>query len=216
MYEKWKQYQFYVIIAVVSLLALFVIPMLGSELGLAFKIPNTVAGWIVFIISKLLVGVLSLMIFHCFILQAKINIKDNPNYQEANTLLNLNFDGENIRPRSPKEWNKQAYGKKGVSLFVTSSLSAFGLTQAVLTFDWVSMLTYLFTILISIVFGILQMNDKEEYWTTEYLRYAKYIEKEAQAAAEMGVEKGNDSSSNSGGTTVLVTTDCDSCISDTN
>jgi hypothetical protein len=176
LYEKWKQYQYYAIIGIISILALFIIPLLGSEIGLVFDLPNTAAGWIVFVISKLMIGFLSFMIFHCFILQAKINVKEDNNYKEAREILKLQSDEDQIKPRSPKEWSKQAYGRKGISLFITTTISAFGLTQAVLTFDWATMLTYLFTIVTSVIIGILQMNEKEDYWCTEYLRYAKYIE----------------------------------------
>lgn len=175
-YETWKKYQYYGIIVIISILALFIIPLLGSEIGLVFNLPDTAAGWIVFIITKIMVGFLSFMIFHCFILQAEINVRDNPNYIEAKEILKLKNDEDQIKPRSPKEWSKQAYGKKGLSLFITSTVSAFGLTQAVLTFDLATMLTYLFTIVTSVIIGILQMNEKENYWCAEYLRYARYIE----------------------------------------
>ena len=167
-----RQYQYYMIIAILSLVSLFFLPMLGSEAGIDFKLPTTLAGWIVYVLSKLTVAGLNLLIFHCFILQAKLNIKDNPNFIKANQILNTLPDESGMSPRSPIEWNNEAYGKKGISIFITSVLSVIGLTQAVLTFDWVSMLTYLFTILMGVIFGVLQMNQAELYWTTEYLQYA--------------------------------------------
>lgn len=80
MYEKWKQYQNYAIIAVASLFALFFIPMLGTEIGLAWVLPTTTAGWVVYIITKLLVAGLNVLIFHCFVQQAKVNSLNHPNY----------------------------------------------------------------------------------------------------------------------------------------
>ena len=103
-YDKWQQYQYYVIIGIVSLVALFFLPMVGSEVGLAFQLPNTVAGWIVYTTSKLLVAGLNVIIFHCFILQAKVNIKDNPNYLEAVNLLQDLEVGKIINPRSPQQY----------------------------------------------------------------------------------------------------------------
>jgi hypothetical protein len=38
---------------------------------------------------------------------------------------------------------------------ITSLMSAFSLGQAILTFDWVMFLSYLFTIAIGVLFGIL-------------------------------------------------------------
>lgn len=175
MYQKWKQYQYYALIGIISCIALFFLPMVGSEAGLDWKLPNTAVGWIVFVISKILVAMLNILIFHCFTLQGKVNISTDSRYLEANELLQKVKHQDAINPRSPSEWSKEVYGKKGITIFATSLISAVGLTQAVLTFDWISMLTYLVTVVMGIVFGILQMNQTEIYWTEEYLRYAKQV-----------------------------------------
>lgn len=179
-YARWKQWQYYVIIGVVSLVALLFLPMIGSEAELNWKLPNTAVGWIVYVFSKLLVAVLNILIFHCFILQGKLNIESNEKYIEANRILEVVYDLKELAPKSPSEWKRNAYGKKGVTIFITSMLSAIGLTQAVLSFDWLSMLTYLFTVLMGIIFGILQMNATEVYWTTEYPQYAQRVKKQSE------------------------------------
>lgn len=181
-FEKWKRYQYYTLIGVLSVIALVFLPMVGSEAGLAWNVPNTAVGWIIYIVTKLLVAVLNILIFHCFIMQGKVNIQDNPKYIEANEILSVNLNDTSLEPKSPKEWSRAVYGKKGVTIFLTSILSAVGLTQAVLTFDLVSLLTYFFTVLMGVIFGILQMNATEDYWTGEYWRYAKKIEKDAALA----------------------------------
>lgn len=177
-----KQYEYYIIIGIISLVALFFFPMIGSEAGLAWTLPDTTAGWIVYVTSKLLVAIINILIFHCFILQAKINIQDDEKYLEAVNILERTSPDDTESLRSPDEYFKSIYGKKGIAIFVTSILSAVGLTQAVLTFDWISMLTYFFTILMGTIFGILQMNQVEIYWTTEYLRYAKKTQKDKEEA----------------------------------
>lgn len=176
-YDKWKQYQYYTIIGVVSLVALFFLPLLGSSAGLAFVVPTTWAGWLVYVVSKLLVATINILIFHCFNLQAKINIAANANYLAALDILALYETENEAVPRSPAQYNRTVYGKKGVAIFATSVISAVGLTQAILTFDLVAMLTYFFTILFGIIFGLLQMNNAEIYWTNEFYNYAKRIEK---------------------------------------
>lgn len=216
-YDKWKQYQYYVIIGIVSLVALFFLPMLGSSAGLAFVLPTTWAGWLVYIVSKLLVATVNILIFHCFNLQAKINVAENPNYLAALDILALYQLEDEAVPRSPAQYNRTVYGKKGVAIFTTSIISAVGLTQAILTFDIVAMLTYFFTILFGVIFGILQMNNAEIYWTNEFYTYAKRIEKakilerereEAVAmAAEELPESPNDSACDIGGSDLLVSPD---------
>jgi hypothetical protein len=207
-YDKWKQYQYYVIIGVVSLIALFFLPMVGSEVGLAFVLPNTVAGWIVYITSKLLVAALNVIIFHCFILQAKINIKDNPNYLAALDLLRRMDQNNYPNPRSPQEYFREIYGKKGITIFITTILAAIGLTQAVLTFNLISMLSYLFTVLMGLIFGILQMNQTEIFWTEEFYEYAKTLcEKRVEMASPQVSEQINDTTDNIGGVDILVSPD---------
>ena len=208
-YEKWQQYQYYVIIGIVSLVALFFLPMVGSEVGLAFQLPNTTAGWIVYVTSKLLVAGLNVLIFHCFVLQAKVNIKDNSNYVEAVKLLQELEVGKILNPRSPQQYFKEVYGKKGVRIFVTTVLAAIGLTQAVLTFNWVSMLSYLFTVLMGLIFGVLQMNQTEIFWTEEFYQYAKKTTKDMELAKKEVLEQINDTSDNTGGADLLESANSD-------
>lgn len=183
-FDAFRQYQYYVVIVIVSLFALFFLPMLGSEVGVGLKLPNTTAGWIVFVTTKLLVAVINMLIFHSFIKQGKINILNDPKYKEACLILSeLQPDPEYV-PKSPKQWARDTYSKKGVTIAITSILSAIGLTQAVLAFDWVSLLTYFFVIVMGIVFGIFQMNNTEVYWTEEYILYAYAVQQASKKALE--------------------------------
>lgn len=157
--------------------------MIGSTVGLEWNIPDTVVGWIVWVGSKLIVSTLNVLIFHCFMCQAKINIKDNENYKKAREIL-TDVNLKEIKPRSPGKWNAEQYGKKGVTIFITSSMAVVALTQAVMTFDYISMLTYLFTIIMGLICGILQMRTAEEYWTREYYEYAVFRRELALKQAE--------------------------------
>lgn len=214
LYDKWRQWEYYVLIGVISLVALFFLPLIGSEAGLAWSVPNTAAGWLVYIVSKLLVATINILIFHCFIQQAKLNIQDNPKYVEAMEILDKALNTGTEVYRSPQEYLTSTYGRKGVTIFITSLLSAVGLTQAVLTFDWVSMLTYFVTILMGVIFGILQMNQTEIYWTTEYWRYAKKTAETLEVAKRASLEQKDDCTNNSGGTDLLESIDCDRVSSD--
>lgn len=189
--DKIKQSLYYIIIGVVSFIALVFLPMIGSTVGLGWNVPDTTVGWIVWVGSKIIVSTLNVLIFHCFMCQAKINVKDNENYKKARDIL-TDVNLKEIKPRSPGKWKAEQYGKKGATIFITSSLAVVALTQAVLTFDYISMLTYLFTIIMGLIFGILQMKTAEEYWTREYYEYALYRQKvqintEIQAEEETNI-----------------------------
>lgn len=185
--DKVKQYLNYIIIGIVSLIALVFLPMLGSTVGLGWNIPNTIVGWTVWVAVKLIVAILNVLIFHCFMQQAKVNVKDNENYKRARDIL-LKQKEKEILPKSPNKWNSQQYIKKGTTIFLTTGLSTVALTQAILSFDYVSMLTYLFTIIMGLIFGVLQMKTAEEYWTDEYLQYALMIERESALRAKAGLQ----------------------------
>jgi uncharacterized membrane protein len=192
--DKVKQWMYYLLIGIVSLLSLCFLPMIGSDVGLGWNLPNTTVGWIVWIVVKLIVATLNVVLFHCFMQQAKINIKDNERYQEALSILRMiNLEGYN--PRGPVEWTRAQYKQKGITIFFTTGLSTIALTQAILSFDWMAMLTYLFTIIMGLIFGIMQMKTAEEYWTDEFWQYAKKVERDYNKAKEADIQQGNDNPS---------------------
>ena len=179
MKEKINQSIYYIIIGCVSLIAIIVFPLLSSEVGLDIQLPNTIMGWVVYVGSALATAIVNMMIFYSFMNQAKINIKDNPRYIEANEImlrLSINHPDKIKLPRSPKKWTRQQYSGKGITLFIGSCLSCFVFTNAILTYNLITLLTYTFTVLFAIFFGIFQMKKAESYWTDEYYRYAKYQE----------------------------------------
>lgn len=217
--ERISQYSNYIIIAVASIISVFFFPFIGSELGLALTLPNTVAGWIVFVGTKLWVAAINILIFHCFVSQARINIKENKRYLEAEELM-LSTNAA-AKPLSPQQFFVREYGVKGSSVFVISVLSAFSLAQAVLTFDLLMMLSYLFTIIMGLIAGFIEMKKVEEYWTIDYLNYAKEYRRaeEERIAAERAMAENQavvPSCDNIGGTDILVSADnnCSACPTD--
>lgn len=195
--DKIKQWLYYAIIGVISFISLVFLPMVGSTVGLSWNVPDTVVGWIVWVAVKLIVSTINILVFYCFMCQAKVNVKDNPNYKEAREIL-FKQKNKEVLPKSPKKWNTEQYLRKGTTIFITSALSTIALTQAVLAFDYISMLSYLFTIVMGLIFGIIQMKTAEEYWTTEYLEYAKMRQNEELNLIEqeksLNKEKLNDNS----------------------
>ena len=208
--DKIKQWMYYFIIGIVSMIALCFLPMIGSNVGLGWNLPNTVVGWIVWVTVKLIVAVLNVLIFHCFMLQAIINVKEHEKYQEAREILRL-ADQKDFIPRSPAAWNKQQYGQKGVTIFITTALSTVALTQAMLNFDWMAMLTYLFTIIMGLIFGIMQMKTAEDYWTDEFWQYAQQVKRDMELAEEESAKQANDSSSPDSRSDIL-----DTCVGSSN
>ena len=178
-----QQYTNYIIIAVVSVLSLVFFPMLGSTVGMGFILPTTLAGWVVYVATKLCVGLLNLIIFHSFIQQSKINAKDHPNYIKAQEILR-SYKSKEYIPLSPKQFFGKEYSIKGTTIFITSILSAIALSQAILTYDIMTFLTYLFTVIMGVIAGIFEMRKCYEWYIADFLDYAEYYQKKVKEEQE--------------------------------
>lgn len=142
-------------------------------------------------------------------------MRNDPRYIEARDILLKTRPTKATLPKSPKQHNAEVYGKKGITLFITTILGTISLTQAVLSFDWITMLTYFFVLTIGIIFGIIQMGAEEIYWTEDYWKYAKMEEETAtqtaqtmaNTAKETMDKPANDTAGDSGRVVVLESSD---------
>ena len=205
--EKLSLNFYYCLIFILSLLVMTVAPMFtpsaNTDLGIAAIFPHTPIGWAIYVCTKLFVGIVNLLLFHCFVKQAKINIKDNEKYIEACKIYEM-YHPKEYNPRSPKEYFGQLYRRKGIMIFLTSILSAIVLTNAILAFDLTAFVTYSMTILMGIIFGILKMKEVEAYWTSEFYDSAmklknKYIKQEDLANGYTGIRPKESQSTSSSG-----------------
>ena len=188
--EKAKQNMYYILIGIISFISVAFLPMVGSTVGLGWKLPDTPTGWVVWAISRLIIATINVLIFYSFMEQAKLNVAKDPHYIEATEIL-LKAKKADHTPRSPRKWQALQYGKRGTKIFISSAMSVVALGQAILSFDWVSMLAYIFTIAMGVVFGILQMKKAEAYWTDEFYRYALMIKEEEAKKPEEIVNDNN-------------------------
>lgn len=188
----FNKYFWYGLVFIFSIITLFLVPMLGTEMNLAFVLPNTWAGWVIWIVTNLTASILNVLIFHSFIKQGKVNILEHPDYLQAQALLKQYDIGKIEHPRSPQQWLYEQYRNKATSLFVFTLLGTISFGNAILAFNIVKFVAQVLTLLIGLGFGFVQMKSAEEFWTVEYLEYAKEMveqkqleEKEQQEAREL-------------------------------
>lgn len=180
--ERIKQNEFvsniayYVIIGVISLFSLCFLPFIGSTLKGGFLPPKSGLEWAIWIGTKIIVATINVLIFYCFVQQAKINVKDDPNYVEALKRLSLIENKKGIIPRSPKQYNKKQYTVKGITIVISTIASTIVISEAILSFELITFLTYLFVIVLGVVFGYISMRQNETYWVSEFPQYVKYME----------------------------------------
>lgn len=180
MKEKLHASTYYILIFILSVIALTFLPTIGSDGELALKLPITAAGWTLYIFTKVAGALLNLLIFWCFNEQGRSNVRNNPNYIRANEIL-MRISNKIRLPRSPKKWLSQQYGRKGTLIVISSLLGMFCIANAVLKWDWAALCSYAVTIAMGLIFGVIQMHKAEVYWTTEYLSYALMKEEEVNA-----------------------------------
>lgn len=162
---------YYVIIALLSIGVLIVMPFLHSDLSAGLLFPTTAAGWFLFWFEKLSITGINMTIFTAFKKQGKLNIKDNDRFLEAQKLMNK-VKCKKYKPLSPVQYQAKTYGKKGTTLIITTMASLVAITNMLLKFDYLALISYAVTIIMAIIFGIFAMKQDELYWTSDYYYWA--------------------------------------------
>lgn len=171
-YQKFKDVAYYVIIAVISFVSVAFLPFVGSALQGDIVWPKNEIEWMIWVSTRLLISIINVIIFYSFLQQAKINIKDDKNYLLALENLAKANKHKKLKPRSPNRYFGRIWGTKGFMLFISSIASSIVLAEAMLNFELMAFLSYIFTVFMAIIFGYLQMRGTEDYWTSEFLAYA--------------------------------------------
>lgn len=169
--KNWKDYIYYLVVAVISIMSLTFLPMIGSSMTIGQDLPQSPQEWTLYITIRASASIVNILIFHSFIQQARLNVKNNERYKQAREILLIQVK-KSKKPRSLRRFNAEEYSKKGGSLFVGTFFSTLVLTDAIINFSLINFLTYVFTTVITIAFGVMEMKKYEEYYIMEYYEYA--------------------------------------------
>lgn len=170
---------YFIIIGLISMLTVFIPPLfmgcLSSDIGLAF--PKTLEGWILYAILNGSTAIANISLLVLFKLQAKKNARSNDNFKKANEILNkLAGRKEVFIPRSPAKMDAGDYTRKVLAIIVSTLTASITLTSLILSFDWMTLLSCLVSIIITLCISWITMINNEIYWTEEYLLYAKMVQ----------------------------------------
>lgn len=181
--RKLNDSAYFIIIGLISMLTVFLPPLfmgcLSSDIGLAF--PKNLEGWILWSIMNISTAIANISLLILFKLQAKKNSRNDPNFKEANEILNrLSGVKEVFIPRSPAKMNTTDYTKKVIAIIISTFTASITLTSLILSFSWMTLLSCLVSIIITLCVSWITMINNEEYWCEEYLLYAKMIEEKHQ------------------------------------
>lgn len=186
---------YFIIIGLISMLAVFIPPLfmgcLSSDIGLAF--PKTLEAWILYGILNGSTAIANISLLVLFKLQAKKNARNNPNFKKANEILNkLAGKKEVFIPRSPAKMDAGDYTKKIIAIIASTLTASITLTSLILSFDWMSLLSCLISIIVTLCISWITMINNEIYWTEEYILYAEMVDKkQKELDAKINEEKQN-------------------------
>ena len=182
-----NDYAYYVMIMLVSLLVVFIPPIIiGGVTGdFQSSFPKTPLAWAIWVVLNVstAIGNMSILVF--FKLQAKKNVRNDPNYIEANQILARLTTEENMFiPRSPEKMNRKEYITKSACIIFSTFASFFAIASLIINFSLMSLLSCIVSMIIALIMSWVTMLKNEEYWTEEYLLYAKMVEKQYEQRKE--------------------------------
>lgn len=178
--KSFKQNIYFFIMSIAAVGVISLAPFLGSTQDIVSKFPNTPAGWIVWVTIRFIMACLNFTLFYCFTEQGKLNIRDDPKYLKAKELL-ISKTKSMKPPMNPKTWEKRQYTIKGAIVAVITVAAGFGISQAVIAYDYVALISYILTCVFGVVVGLIQMKQAEYYWTDEFYAYAIYKSSKIEA-----------------------------------
>ena len=171
-YDKIKNYIYYILIVVVSFCSTAFLPFIGSTIDINFVPPQNAMEWLIYFAGRLIISGINVGIYYCFTQQAIVNVRDNENYKKACAIMtDVNRKRKHV-PRSPSKFIGMQWATKGTTVFLSSAAATFMLTGIVLRFDIMTFLVYAFTVLLAVAFGIMTMKNHEYYWANEFYEYA--------------------------------------------
>ena len=189
--QALSKYVYFILIGVVSLICIIIPPLfygcLSSDIGIAF--PKTTEGWILWSIMNVGMSIANICILVLFKLQAKRNVRDDEGFKKGNEILNkLAGKKEAWIPRSPLKMDATDYSKKAFAIIISVVASFLTIASLTVSFDWMTLLSCILSITITLGISIVTMFNNEEYWRNEYPLYAEYklkqIEQESQKREE--------------------------------
>ena len=167
-------------VIILSVIAMFLVPLLGSYLTGTTQFPQTIPEWILYFACALAISICSLFIYLALFNQGKMNVKEELEYIQAKELHLKNFkrmNGKEIIPINPFIWEKNQKRRKGFLQTMGIFFGLLGLGLAVITWNTSQFVSATLSVIMSIGFGLVKMADVERMWTEGWLEYELYVEK---------------------------------------
>lgn len=166
-------------VIILSLIAMFLVPLLGSYATGKTQFPQTIPEWILYFTCAIAISLCSLMIYLALHNQGKLNVKDDEDYIKAKELHLKNFERQDkeIVPIDPFKWEKKTKLKKGAFQTMSIFLGLLGFGLGVLCWNNSQFISSTISIVMAISFGLVHMGDVERMFTEGWLEWELYVQK---------------------------------------
>ena len=167
-------------VVILSLIAMFLVPLIGSYATGTTQFPQTIPAWILYFTCAIAVSICSLMIYLALHNQGKLNVKDEEEYKKAKELHLKNFErmnGKEMIPVDPFKWEKKTKTQKGIFQTLGIFLGLLGFGLGALCWNNSQFISSTFSIILAIGFGLVHMGDVERMFTEGWLEWELYVQK---------------------------------------
>lgn len=167
-------------VVILSLIAMFLVPLIGSYATGTTQFPQTIPAWILYFTCAIAVSICSLMIYLALHNQGKLNVKDEEEYKKAKELHLKNFErmnGKEMIPVDPFKWEKKTKIQKGIFQTLGIFLGLLGFGLGALCWNNSQFISSTFSIILAIGFGLVHMGDVERMFTEGWLEWELYVQK---------------------------------------
>lgn len=161
---------------------------------IAFVFPTTVIGWIFLIAPKIVIGVLSYMIWLEFVNNGYLAATNTEEYKKAEEIFKK-IQGKTteniINVQNPDIWLKKAKIKKGIKIFISSTLTFVAIGSLFVAFNVASLIGSIASIAMSVFFGLQMRTEVKRRESFDRLRYAHLLQVQydrAQNSAQISTE----------------------------
>lgn len=167
-------------VAISSVAATILVPLIGSYIGGQTKFPQTITEWILYFACAFAISLCSMMIFLALHNQGKLNVKDNEEYLKAKEMYKARIKKMNkkIVPKDPFKWESSSKTKKAIFQFFSTFLGILGLSLGALCWNSSQFVSAVISIVLAISFGLIHMGDVERMFTEGWLEFEEFMAEE--------------------------------------
>lgn len=184
----------WIMISILAILQVIISCLSTVDGKISFVYPTTVVGWIFLIAPKVVIGVLSYMIWLEFVNNGYLAATNTEEYKKAEEIFRK-IQGKTteniIHVENPDIWLQKAKIKKGIKIFISSTLTFIAIGSLFVAFNVASLIGSLASIAMSIFFGLQMRSEVKRRESFDRLKYAHLLQVQYDKQVENNISDEN-------------------------